>query len=61
MGDLNKAFEEGIANLECDKKMDVFLKKVLKYESSLSEDKSSTQTTISEKYRKWIENFSEGD
>ena len=61
MVDLNKSFEEGISNLECDKSMADFLEKVLKYELSLSDDKSSTQTAISEQYRKWIENFSEGD
>ena len=61
MVDLNKAFDEGISNLECDKKMVDFLEKVLKYELSLTEDKNSTQTSISEQYQKWIENFSEGD
>ncbi len=61
MVDLNKAFEEGISNLECDEKMGKFLEKVLKYELSLSDDKNSTQSAISEQYRKWIENSSEGD
>lgn len=61
MVDLNKAFDEGISNLECDEKMAAFLEKVLKYELSLSDDKNTTQSAISEQYRKWIENFSEGD
>ena len=61
MVELNKAFSEVISNLECDEKMENFLNKVLKYELELSDEKISTRTEISEQYRKWIENFSDGD
>lgn len=59
MVDLNKAFEKGIKDLDCDKKMDDFLEKILKYELQLSENKNTTQTVVSEKYRKMVENVAE--
>ncbi len=61
MVDLNKAFEKGISDLDCNKKMDDFLIKILKYELNLSENKNTTQSTISEKYREFIENVAEGE
>ena len=61
MVDLNDAFLDGISNLDCDETMEIFLKKILNYELELNNDKSSTQTTISEQYRSWIENSSEGE
>ena len=61
MVELNKAFEEGISDLDCDKSMSKFLNKILKYELSLDENKNKTQNDILNDYRSWIENFSEGD
>lgn len=61
MVELNKAFLEGISDLDCDENMGKFLKKILDYELILSDDKSYTQTDISEKYRALIENFSDGE
>lgn len=59
--DLNKAFLEGIDDLDCDEQMSKFLKKILKYEFDLNKNRNQTQTDISEQYRNWIENFSDGD
>ena len=59
--DLNNAFLEGIDELDCDEQINKFLKKILKYEFDLNKHRNQTQTDISEQYRNWIENFSEGD
>lgn len=59
MVELNKAFLEGISDLDCNENMRKFLKKILDYELVLNDDKSYTQATISEQYRTLIENFSD--
>ena len=59
MTNLNKAFEKGISDLDCDKKMDNFLNKILNYEMKLSENKNSTKSAVSEKYRELIESVAE--
>lgn len=58
---LNKAFETGISELDCDVTMKKFLNGILEYESNLSENKNATQSVVSEKYRHMIENVAEGE
>ena len=61
MVELNKSFEEGISDLDCNEQMSKFLIKILNYELNLNENKNKTQSDVLEQYRKWVEYSSEGD